>query len=600
MAKTIAPEKEEKKPKPSLKSLRRSLRLYKYIKPYRGTFALGLVFLFLSSAANLAFPKYLGELVSASSQTDFSEQLKRIVLTLTGLLIVQAVFSYFRILLFVRVAEKGLAALRQATYAKLLRLPMAFFDQKRVGELTSRIATDINVLQDVFTSTLAEFIRQLIIIVGGVGLLLYTSPRLTLIMLISLPPVVLLSVAFGRFIRRYAKDVSKMMAEATTVVEETLQGIASVKSYANEYFELGRYRAKTDAVAATAIKGGVYRAGFASFVILGLFGAVVLVIWQGSLDIARGAMDAGDLFSFVLYSSFIGGSIGGMADVYARLQRASGATEELLDIFDQPEEPIRLEPPQSRDRSLRGVLEFDELRFAYPSRPAFEVIQGITCRIEPGTRVALVGSSGAGKSTLMALLLRFYSPVSGCIRIDGRDLKDWDLSDFRSQLALVPQEVLLFGGSIEENIRYGRPDASPAEVEDAARKAYAHDFIVSFPEGYQTTVGERGIQLSGGQRQRIAIARALLNDPALLLLDEATSALDSESEFYVQSALEALMKDRTSLVIAHRLSTVRKADRILVLDEGVIVEDGSPEELLSRPDSRFKVLWERQLLEREG
>jgi len=554
-----------------------------------------MVFLFLSVGASLAFPKLMGELVSASTQPDFSKQLGQIALVLAGLLIAQAVFSYFRVLLFVRVAEKGLAALRQATYAKMLRLPMAFFDQKRVGELTSRIASDINVLQDVFTTTLAEFIRQLIIIVGGIGLLLYTSPRLTLIMLASLPPVVLLSVAFGRFIRRYAKDVSKMMAEATTVVEETLQGIASVKSYANEHFELGRYTLKTNEVAKTAIRGGVYRAGFASFVILGLFGAVVLVIWQGSLDIARGAMDAGDLFSFVLYSSFIGGSIGGMADVYARLQRASGATEELLDIFDQPEEPIRLEPPGDRDKSLKGAVVFEQVRFAYPSRPEFEVIQGLDVTIEPGTRVALVGSSGAGKTTLMALLLRFYAPVSGRIRIDGRDLNDWDLSGFRSQVALVPQEVLLFGGSIEENIRYGKPGASHEEVVEAARRAYAHDFIISFPEGYETTVGERGIQLSGGQRQRIAIARALLNDPALLLLDEATSALDSESEFYVQSALEALMKDRTSLVIAHRLSTIRKADRILVLDHGQIIEDGAPDVLLSRSDSRFKALWERQL-----
>ncbi|MBI1315634.1 ATP-binding cassette domain-containing protein [bacterium] len=595
MAKHTASDSDEPKPKPSLKSLKRSLRLYKYIKPYRGAFVLGMVFLFLSSAANLAFPKFLGELVSASTQPDFLKQLGRIALLLAGLLVVQAVFSYFRILLFVRVAEKGLAALRQATYSKMLRLPMAFFDHKRVGELTSRIASDINVLQDVFTSTLAEFIRQLIIIVGGIGLLLYTSPRLTLIMLASLPPVVLLSVAFGRFIRRYAKDVSKMMAEATTVVEETLQGMASVKSYANEHFELGRYTSRTNEVAKTAIRGGVFRAGFASFVILGLFGAVVLVIWQGSLDIARGAMDAGDLFSFVLYSSFIGGSIGGMADVYARLQRASGATEELLDIFDQPEEPIRLEPPGARDRSLKGAVVFEEVRFAYPSRPEFEVIQGLDVAIEPGTRVALVGSSGAGKTTLMALLLRFYTPISGRIRIDGRDLNNWDLSGFRAQVALVPQEVLLFGGSILENIRYGKPGASEAEVVEAAKRAYAHDFIVAFPEGYETTVGERGIQLSGGQRQRIAIARALLNDPALLLLDEATSALDSESEYYVQSALEALMKDRTSLVIAHRLSTIRNADRILVLDHGQIVEDGAPDALLSRPESRFKALWERQL-----
>lgn len=572
-------------------SLKRGSKLYSYIRPYQGKFLLGVVFLFLSSAANLAFPKLLGDLVNASSSENFNSTIRGVALMLFGVLLLQATFSYFRIILFVQVAEKGLAALRQATYEKILRLPMAFFNTRRVGELNSRISSDISQLQETFTTTLAEFIRQLIIIIGGIVLLLFTSVKLTLFMLAILPVVVLAAVAFGKFIRKYSKKVQDELADSNTIVEETFQGISSVKAYTNEFYELSRYKFTTESVAKTAIKGGYYRAAFASFIVLGLFGAVVAVIWQGSILIAEGKLDAGQLISFVLYSSFIGGSIGGMADVYARIQKAVGATEELLEIFEFEEEPIQF---QKRNHELtnriKGSISFHKVDFSYPSRKEVTILKGLSFKASAGQKIALVGSSGAGKSTVMNLILGFYHPNSGGIEIDGKELSVYDLTTYRQQLALVPQDVILFGGSIASNIEYGNPGSSQAQIEEAAKKAFAHDFIVSFPDGYATLVGERGIQLSGGQRQRIAIARALLCNPAILLLDEATSALDSESEAEVQKALEVLMQGRTSIVIAHRLSTIRNADLILVMEEGRIVEQGTYQDLMAQSGGRFKEL----------
>lgn len=577
-------------------SLKRGLELYKYIKLYRGQFWLGMVFLFFSSAANLAFPKFLGDLVNASNAENFIQEVRQIALLLFGILVLQAFFSYFRVVLFVRVAEKALAALRQATYDKLLRLPMTFFGGRRVGELNSRISSDITQLQETFTTTLAEFIRQLVIIGGGVTLLMFTSVKLTLFMLAILPVVVIAAVIFGRFIRKYSKKVQDEVASSNTIVEETLQGVASVKAYANEFFEVSRYKEKTNQVAETAIKGGHYRAAFASFIILGLFGAVVAVIWRGSILIGQGVLDAGELFSFVLYSTFIGGSIGGMADVYARIQKAIGSTEELLEIFDQEEEQIKIVPHSTDLERLKGAIAFDNVRFSYPSRQEVEVIKGVNFKVEPGETVALVGSSGSGKTTLTNLLLGFYPINQGEIKVDGQSMTDFDLTEFRQQMALVPQDVFLFGGTIGENIRYGKTNASDEEVREAARKAFALDFIEEFPDQFDTVVGERGVQLSGGQRQRVAIARAFLKDPAILLLDEATSALDSESEAEVQKALDELMVGRTSLVIAHRLSTVRHADKIIVMEKGELVEQGSPDDLMSLENGRYKELQQLQHL----
>ncbi|QTN38744.1 ATP-binding cassette domain-containing protein [Cryomorphaceae bacterium] len=582
---------EEKKDKPKISgSWKKARKLLVYLRPHRLEFGIGMLFLLGSSLASLAFPKYLGDLVDSASK-DFIERIDEVALILIGILVLQAILSYFRIVIFVRVTEKMLAALRQATYKHLIQLPMSFFSERRVGELNSRISADVALLQETFTTTLAEFIRQLIIIVGGITLLAITSVKLTLFMLAILPAIMIIAVFFGRFIRKFSKDVQKQVAESNTIVEETLQGIQSVKAFANEFFEIQRYTEKTNEVARTAIKGGVYRGAFSSFIITGLFGAIVAVIWRGSVLVNAGEIQIGELFSFVIYSVFIGGSIGGLADVYARIQKAIGATEELMEILEHPTEELQDERGSLR---LDGALSFQNVTFSYPSRSDMTVIDGMSFQAEPGQQIALVGASGAGKSTIVQLLYQFYTPQEGQISFDGKPAQDFELSALRGQMALVPQDVLLFGGTIRENIEYGRPGASEEEIRNAAKMANALEFIERFSEGFDTVVGERGVQLSGGQRQRIAIARAVLKDPCILVLDEATSSLDSESERLVQDALEKLMEGRTSLVIAHRLSTIRSADNILVLEQGKIVEQGKHEALMALPDSRYRELNELQ------
>jgi ABC-type multidrug transport system fused ATPase/permease subunit len=573
----------EKAKRPAWKEV---LKLYAYIRPYQGMFALGMLFLLLSSAANLVFPKLLGDLVDAVNETDYQSAIAEIGKLLLLVLALQATFSFFRIILFVRVTEKALAGLRQATYRHLIQLPMEFFNRRRVGELNSRISADISLLQETFTTTLAEFLRQVFIIIGGISLLTITSWHLTIFMLAILPPVMIITVVFGKFIRRYAKSVQEKVADSQVTVEETLQGIFNVKSFVSEAFELNRYRKQTNEAAEAGIKGGLYRAAFASFIVFGLFGAMVAVIWRGSTLIASGELQTGQLFSFIIYSGFIGGSIGGLADVYARIQKAVGAAESLLGIFDEVGENTLEEHTETR--KLQGEIELRGLSFSYPSRPDVEVIKNINLHIKAGEKVALVGASGGGKSTLVSLLLQLYRNYDGGIRYDGEEAKDLNLQDIRSNIGVVPQEVLLFGGSIKENIRYGNPAATDEEVKEAAKKAYAHDFIMNFPEGYETLVGERGVQLSGGQRQRVAIARMLLKDPAIVLLDEATSALDSESEQMVQKALEALMEDRTGIIIAHRLSTVKNVHTVAVLQNGKIEELGKPEDLMNDEKSIFR------------
>ncbi len=581
---------EKKRAKFNWSTFKKSLRLYTYVKPYRGEFIVGMVFLLLSSAANLAFPKYLGELVDATNSDQIAENIADISLILIALLVAQAIVSFFRVVLFVNVTEKTLASLRQATYKHLIKLPIPFFNAKRVGELNSRISSDISLLQETFTTTIAEFVRQLVIIFGGIIILLFTSPQLTLFMLGVVPVVVIIAVFFGRFIRKYSKDVQKQVAESNTIVEETLQGIFNVKAFANEFLEMARYKTKTDEVAKTGMKGGKYRGAFSSFIILGLFGAIVAVIWQGVNLIASGELETGELFSFVIYSGFIGGSIGGFANVYASIQKAIGATEELMEILDEPTEDLREVEAKERLQGFAGKIEFSNLSFQYPNRKDIQVLNDISFSALPGEQVALVGPSGAGKSTLVSLILRFYNPVSGKLLFDDKDANEYGLSELRNQMAVVPQDVFLFGGTIRENIAYGKPDATEEEVIEAAKKANAWEFISEFPEKLDTLVGERGVQLSGGQRQRVAIARAVLKNPKILILDEATSALDSESERLVQDALDKLMVGRTSIVIAHRLSTIRKADKIIVLDKGRVVETGTHDQLLEVEDGVYRNL----------
>lgn len=582
----------------SKSTLRKFFRLFRYIRPYRWAFAAGLILLLGTSLLSMAFPGLMGKLVDASSAagapTDAQElfdldNIDSVALLLVGVFAVQALLGFGRIYFFSYVTEHMLASLRQDTYQHLLKLPMSFFATRRVGELNSRISADVALLQDTFTSTLAELIRQIIVISVGLALLTTLSSQLTLTMLTSIPVVAVAVVIFGRFIQKLSKQVQDRIADTNVVVDETLQGIQSVKAFANEAWEALRYNKAVTAARGLAMKGARWRGAFVSFIILCMFGAIVLVIWRGVHLKEEGVLSTGELFTFMMYTVFIGAGIGSIPEYITQLLKALGATERLMDIHDEGGEDIELGAKPAM-LPLEGRIEFRSVDFHYASRPEMPVLSGVSFTAEPGQRIALVGPSGAGKSTIASIILRFYDPVSGTLRIDGRDAREYPLTALRDRMAIVPQEVMLFGGSIRENIAYGKPHATDAEIEAAAQKANAHAFICSFPEGYGTVVGERGVQLSGGQRQRIAIARAVLKDPAILILDEATSALDSESERLVQEALDQLMKGRTSIVIAHRLSTIRDADRILVLDKGRVAESGSHQELIADANGLYHSL----------
>jgi len=572
-------------------SFKKAARVLRFFKPYRGRYFIGFVFLILTSITSLAFPWMLKNLVNAGATKQY-DTINTDAYLLFGLFFLQSIFSYFRVTIFVFVTENTLASIRQATYSRLVRLRMDFFSQRRIGELTSRITSDVTMLQDLFTTTIAEFFRQFFMIVGGITLLAIISFKLMLVMLSIIPVVAVTAVIFGRYIRKLSKLTQDKVAESNTIVEETMQAIATVKAFANEFFETIRHKKSTEAVVTQAIKGGRARAIFIAFIIFCMFGAIVGVMWRASILVADGQLTVGDMLGFVLYSVFLGASFAGIAELYATVQRAIGATERLMDILEEPIEDITLalEDLVTPGQKIEGTVSFNDIHFSYPSRKEFNVLNGISFSINKGETIAIVGPSGAGKTTMTQLMLRFYDPVSGSITIDGKDINTFPLSALRSQMALVPQDVLLFGGTIKENILYGKHNATDEEVVEAARKANAHDFIMSFPKKYETLVGERGISLSGGQRQRIAIARAVLRNPAILILDEATSSLDSESERLVQEALEKLMEGRTSFVIAHRLSTIRKADKILVLEKGIMKESGTHEQLMLIPDGLYRSL----------
>jgi len=574
----IALEPEEKR-KLSKQNLSKLKGIFQFILPYKGAFFLGTIFLFLSSLTLLSFPYVAGKLIDTAQGTNWIfTDLNHIAFLLIGILAVQSVFSFFRVRLFAQVSEKSMRDIRLAVYSRLIRFPIRFFDQRRTGELISRITADVGLLQDTFSTTLAELFRQVVTLVAGIIFLFINTPKLTFFMLGTFPVLVVIAMIFGKYIRRLSKKTQDQLAEANVIVEETLQSIATVKSFVGESYETNRYANGLKKAVAIALQAASFRGAFISFVIFALFGGIVGVMWYGASLVATGELSVGELVSFVLYTTFIGGSIAGLGDIYSQLQRAIGSSERVLELLEE-----ELEPEQGQIIStLTGEIEFNQVSFSYPTRPEVEVLQEISFHIRPGEKIALVGHSGAGKSTITQLLLRLYEASQGTILVDGYPLNAWQLKSLRSKMGVVPQEVLLFGGSIRQNIAYAKPEASEEEIISAAKKANAWQFISQFPEGLDTLVGERGIKLSGGQRQRVAIARAILRDPVLLILDEATSSLDAESEVLVQEALDLLMKGRTSLIIAHRLATIRKADRILVIHEGKIVEQGTHRELVKK------------------
>jgi len=569
-------------------ALHRTLTLFRYGGKHRWKFYVGLVFLLLTSITALAFPKLIGTLVDSAKAKDLA-QANIVALTLAGILVLQAVFSFFRLSLFVNFTENALANIRLALYENLVKLPMSFFSQKRVGELNSRLTADISQIQDTLTTTIAEFLRQVILIVGGIVFLAVISTKLTLVMLSIVPVVAVAAVIFGRFIRKYSRRTQDAIAESQVIAEETLQGITNVKAFANEWYEIGRYSAKIREIVKIAIKGGQYRGYFASFIILCLFGSIVAVVWYGVTLSINGDITVGELLSFVIYSIYVGASFGGIAELYAQIQKAVGATERVFELMEETPERIKTVSPGNLQK-INGDVTFKNVAFSYPSRKEIQVLRDVSFHAGYGQKIAIVGPSGVGKSTIASLLLRFYDINAGEILIDGKSISSYDLEQLRGNMSIVPQDVILFGGTIRENIAYGKPDATEDEIRSAAKQANALDFIEGFPEKFETVVGERGIKLSGGQRQRIAIARALLKNPSILILDEATSSLDSESEKLVQQALEVLMEGRTSIIIAHRLSTIRSADMILVLDKGGIVEQGTHQELVGIENGLYKSL----------
>jgi ABC-type multidrug transport system fused ATPase/permease subunit len=586
--------KEEDKKPVNVRSLRQLYAIFKFTFPYKGWFLVGFVSLVLSSATILAFPYLAGKLLDIASgkEIPYFDSINEITVALLAILFIQGIFSFTRVYTFSVVSERSLADLRSTVFRKIIWLPLSFFDNRRTGELMSRITSDVSTLTDMFSFTLAELLRQFLTLVLGTFVIFFLAPKLTGFMLLTFPVLVLLALFFGKYIRKLSKQTQDRLAEANVVVEESLQSVSVVKAFTNEAFEIKRYsKALKDAVS-VAIHTARFRGLFISFVIFALFGGIVAVGWYGATLVQSNAITVGELFSFVIYTSFIGGSIAGLGDIYTQLQRAIGASERLLQILDESDES---ESESSPSLKLQGKIEFEDVCFSYPSRNDFEVLKNLNFKIEAGEKVALVGQSGAGKSTIINLLLRFYPIERGSIKVDDITIGDLNLSAYRKNVSIVPQEVILFGGTIQENIAYGRPSATTDEIREAASQANALEFIESFPEKFNTVVGERGVKLSGGQRQRIAIARAILKNPSILILDEATSSLDAQSEVLVQSALEKLMEGRTAIVIAHRLSTIKKVDRIFVIQDGRLAEMGSHLELSNLNDGIYRNLLTLQL-----
>ena len=583
----------------------KKITLMYFIRPYLGWYVFGWVFLFLSSSAGLIFPYLMGKLLGSTSASsiDSAESISLLSLdnatdvafALFVLFAFQALFSFVRVVIFNNVTENTLRDIRNSAFKKMVYMPMSFFDVNKVGELTSRVSSDITQIQETLRTTIAEFFRQVIIILGGVAFLFMISWKLALIMLGTVPVMAVLAVFFGRFIRRLSKQAQDYAAESNSIIEETLAGISNVKAFTFEKFAIGNYDQKTQEIRNLNVKSGIWRGLFVSFIIFCLFGAIVFIVWQGLL-MTQGVnpeLSNEGFYQFVLFTIMMGASVGSLPDLYANIQKTMGAIENLMEILNDREEAQA--NSGMRVDGIDGSIQFKDVNFRYAQRDDVQVLKNVSFSIEKNDKIALVGSSGSGKTTIASLMLNFYNVTEGEILMSGTAIDNYDLNYLRSNMAYVPQDVLLFSGSIFENIHFGNPNAAEEEVIEAAKKANAWEFITSFPSGMETEVGDRGIQLSGGQKQRIAIARAILKNPIILILDEATSALDSVSEKLVQEALDVLMKDRTSIVIAHRLSTIKKADMILVLENGVVSESGNHKDLMTNNGVYAKLVEMQQL-----
>lgn len=596
-------------------SLSELLFIFKYLKPYNKYFIGGLIFISLSAFSTMAFPFLMGKMIGAVSNTSaslptnigsskwlngFAFASEKWPLNVTLLLVfvqlsLQTIFSFMRVYLLTKAGTSATADLRKSLYGKLISLPMSFFSAQRVGDLSSRISSDTGQIQDTVSFVLAEFLRGILTLVIGISFIFFISWKLALIMLCIVPLIAISAVFFGSKIKKMSRKETDMLADSGTVVQETLQGISVVKAFTGEEIERNRYGKNIDSLIEFAVKSGVYRGFFVSFIIFAVFGAIGFVVWYGAQMIQIGQLRVEELIQFVIYSGFVGGTLGGFAEMFGQLQKTIGATQRVRELMLLDGE---ISNTKKSDISIKinGDIDFENVQFSYPSRKEVEVLKSISFKVKQGEQIAIVGGSGGGKSTIAAMIMRFYDADSGKIMIDNKEIKEYDIKQLRSHIAYVPQDVILFGGTIYDNILYGKPNATESEVIQAAKRANAFQFIETFPDKFSTLVGERGIQLSGGQKQRIAIARAILKDPAILLLDEATSALDSESELLVQEALDDLMKNRTSIVIAHRLSTIRNADNILVIDKGIIVEQGKHQELIAQENGVYRHLNSLQVL----
>ncbi len=555
--------------------------LWPFLSPYKGMLAAAAAALTVTAAVSLVLPLAVRRVVDnfEAAASQLLDQYFAAALVIAGLLAAGTALRYY---LVTRLGERVVADIRTALFTRMIGMSPAFFERIMTGEVLSRITTDTTLILSVIGSSVSVALRNVLIFLGGLALLFFTSVKLTGLVLLIVPAVIVPIVVLGRRLRALSRESQDWIAASSGNASEALLSVQTVQAFTHEGASRGRFHDVTEKSFVAARKRIGTRAVMTAIVIFLIFSGIVGVLWIGARDVRADAMTIGELVQFVIYSVMVAGAVGALTEVWGELQRAAGATErlvELLEATDAVSDPeTALPPPDLR----RGEIAFEDVTFRYPSRPDTAALNGVSLRVRPGETVALVGPSGAGKTTIIQLLLRFYDPVSGAIRLDGVDLRDMARSDFRRHIALVPQDPVIFADTARENIRFGRPDASDAEVEEAAKAAAAHDFLMALPEGYDSYVGERGVMLSGGQKQRIAIARAILRDAPVLLLDEATSALDAESERAVQTAVERLARDRTTLIVAHRLATVKKADRILVFEAGRIVAQGSHDELVAQ------------------